>query len=234
MLPATRITQASSVFARLANKLRKPLAEKDENITATKEFTGACFLHVLTLQSTLSTKADAKPANVTTPAVTTLTGPNLGAMNTSLSAATRDNTTTAELSVASTKGHRKRKAEEEENEEPVPKRSRILHKSSVESVEQNERQGTENPAPKKFETLIRRTTNPTQPERLKTSVELKGMTCHCLILKKQGSFRKLTLDKVDDGYMKPVTQRRKSGSRPRGLLNHGGACFHQRICPGFS
>lgn len=31
MLPATRITQAS-----LANKLRKPLAEKDKNITATK------------------------------------------------------------------------------------------------------------------------------------------------------------------------------------------------------
>ena len=36
MLPATRITQASSVFAGLANKLPKPLAEKDKNITATK------------------------------------------------------------------------------------------------------------------------------------------------------------------------------------------------------
>ena len=37
ILPATRITQGSSVFAGLANKLRKPLAEKDTNITATKE-----------------------------------------------------------------------------------------------------------------------------------------------------------------------------------------------------
>jgi len=36
MLPATRITQASSVFTGLANKLRKPVAEKDKNITATK------------------------------------------------------------------------------------------------------------------------------------------------------------------------------------------------------
>ena len=77
---------------------------------------------MLTLQNTLSIKAAPKPANVTAPAVTALTKANLEAMNTSLSAATRDNTTTAELSVASTKGHRKWKAEEEENEKPVPKK----------------------------------------------------------------------------------------------------------------
>jgi hypothetical protein len=34
--------------------------------------------------------------------------------------------------------------------------------------------------------------------------------------------------------MKLVSQRHKPGSRPRGLLNHGGAYFHQRIRPGSS
>ena len=125
-------------------------------------------------------------------------------MITSLSAATRDNTITAELSVASTKGHHKWKAEEDENEEPVPKKgSRILHKSSVEFVVQNERKRTEETAPKKFETLIQRTTNPREPKLLKTSADLKRMTFHCLIRRKQGSFRKSELDKVDDGSMIP-------------------------------
>src|ERR1700722_12431895 len=55
------------------------------------------------------------------------------------------------------------------------------------------------------------------PEHLKTSANLKRMTCCCLIRRKQGSFRKSGLDKVDDGYMKPVTQRRKPSSRPCSL-----------------
>jgi hypothetical protein len=36
ILPAARITQGSSVFAGSANKLRKPLAGKGKDITATK------------------------------------------------------------------------------------------------------------------------------------------------------------------------------------------------------
>jgi hypothetical protein len=115
------------------------------------------------LQNTLSTKADPKPANITAPAITTLTKANLEAMNISLSAATRNNTTTAKLLVAGTKGHRRRKAGGEENKEPVPKKFRMLHKSAVESVVQNEGRRTEKTAPKKFGKLILRTTNPTEP-----------------------------------------------------------------------
>ena len=141
MLPVTRITQASSVFAGLANKLRKPLAEKEKNITATKVrdvkrvLPSCAYLFTDTLLS----KAVLKPANVTAPPVTTLTKANLEAINTSLSATTRENTAAAGLSVASTRGHRKRKADEEEKEVLVLKKSRNLHKSSVECVVQSER-----------------------------------------------------------------------------------------------
>jgi hypothetical protein len=44
ILPAARITQGSSVFAESANKLRKPLAEKDKNIIATKVRVYGCVL----------------------------------------------------------------------------------------------------------------------------------------------------------------------------------------------
>jgi hypothetical protein len=134
---------------------------------------------MLTLQNTLSTKADPEPANITAPAFTTLPKANPEAMDISLSAATRDNTTTAELSVAGTKGHRKRKDEEEENKEPIPrKKFRILRKSAVESAVQNEGQRAEKIAPKKLETPILRITNPTEPERLKTSANLKRIVAY--------------------------------------------------------
>ena len=120
-------TQASSVFAGLANKLRKPLAEKEKNITATKS--KRCQAHTscaYLFADTLLSKAAPKPANVTAPPVTTLTKANLEAINTSLSATTRENTAAAGLSVASTRGHCKRKADEEEKEVFVLRKSRNL------------------------------------------------------------------------------------------------------------
>jgi hypothetical protein len=109
MLPATRITQV------LSREGQEHHSNQSKSLQPCASFT--CLLCRIPFQP----RQLQSPASITAPAVTTLTKANLGAMNTSLSTATRDNTTTAELSVASTKWHRKRKAGEEESEGPIPK-----------------------------------------------------------------------------------------------------------------
>ena len=124
----------------------------------------------------------------------------------------------------------KRKIEGDENQGPNQKKSKVNLEGSgepthngMQSHSKLEQKKTGTSTSLKFETLLQRVAHHSEPLKVQGKRRREEEDILLPLPKRRAVFQQIGLG--DDGYMEPPVQRRKRGSRPRGLYNHKGACF---------